>query len=503
MKKGRHLLLVILLTVLAPLFMYSGTGFAESADVPNEWLVKYKESTRSLAATEKPVTESVEKIAPHVELLTFTEDMSRAEIQKELKKDPMIEYVEPNRERRLMATVNDPYYSQQWWIPHVKADILWTQASKQQKDMVVAVIDTGVDSAHEDLKSRIAPGGYNFYSNTADVTDEKGHGTMVAGIIAAQLNNRKGMAGTAGPYRVSVLPLKIFNQDTASLSDLIRAIDYAIAQDVDIINMSLGGKEFSRLENEAIRRAVDAGITVVAAAGNDALAGNPVMYPAAYDHVISVGAVNSKNVKADFSTYNEQVDLVAPGQGILSTAPNLKYSKGDGTSFAAPIVSGTVAMVKGLYPELSPHEIEQLFRRSATDLGMPGFDSYYGMGVLDAGKLYAQLKEYEKSVLQFGGDFPAMQVNGSKVFAVTFNQKLAADQDFSRAIKINRRADGTEPITSFAAVINPANPAQLLITPATKWEPGAHYLTITTDVRNQNGQPLKKEVHMKFDVGNR
>ncbi|MFS0576606.1 S8 family peptidase [Sporosarcina sp. 179-K 3D1 HS] len=501
MKKGRHLLLLTLFIVLASLLINSETGFARTAEVPNEWLVKYKEPTRSLAAREQPETESVEKIAPQVELLTFPEEMSPADIEQELKKDPLIEYVEPNMERRLMMAVNDPHYSKQWWIPHVKAGILWDQALKQKQDIVVAVIDTGVDLTHEDLKSRIAPGGYNFYSNTTNVTDEKGHGTMVAGVIAAQLNNRKGIAGAAGPYQVSILPLKIFNQDSASLSDLIRAIDYAVSQDVDIINLSLGGNQFSRLENEAIQRAVDAGITVIAAAGNDALVGNPVMYPAAYDHVISVGAINSSNVKANFSTYNQQVDLVAPGQQILSTFPNQTYRYMDGTSFAAPIVSGTVAMMKGLYPDLSTHEIEQLLRRSATDLGMPGFDTYYGMGALDISKLYAQLEEYEKSVIQFGYDFPAMQVYDSKVFTVTFNQTLAADQDFSRSVTISRRADGTEPITSFAAVVNPANPKQLLITPATKWEPGAHYLTITTDVRNQNGQPLKKEVHMKFDVG--
>lgn len=501
MKTGRQLLLWTILIILAPLLLKSEIGFAETSDVPNEWLVKYKETTRTLASRERPDAESIEKVAPHVELMTFADHLSEAEIQQELKKDPLIEYVEPNLERRLAMTVNDPYYSRQWWIPHVKATPIWDVADRQQKDIVVAVIDTGLDITHTDLINRIAPGGYNFYSNTENVTDDNGHGTMVSGIIAAQMNNRVGIAGMSGPYRVSILPLKVFNKDTASMSDLIRAIDYAISLDVDIINMSLGGKQFSRLENEAVQRAIDAGIIIVAAAGNDALDGNPVIYPAAYDHVISVGAVNASNVKTDFSTYNQQVDLVAPGQGIVSTYPNQSYVKMDGTSFAAPIVSGAVAMVKGLHPNLSTYEIAQLLRRSATDLGMPGFDTYYGMGVLDVSKLFVQLEEYEQSVLQFGGDFPEMHVSNSKVFTVTFNQALSAHQDFTESVRIGRRADGTEPIQSFTTVVNPANPAQLLITPATKWEPGTHYLTITTDVRNENGQPLKKDVHMKFNVG--
>lgn len=331
--------IITIITVILLLFILPSPnithGYVEESHLSNELLVKYASDYRLLAdARVLQEVETVETIAPQVELLTFQADADMAAIKTQLENDSTIEYVEPNYERHLLSTMSDPDFSKQWWIPHVKAGSMWDYAGAQQQQVVVAVIDSGVDINHEDLKNRIEPGGYDFYLHTEIVTDLHGHGTKVAGVIAAEAGNGLGVTGVTGPYNVSILPIKVIGSTgKGKVSAVIEAVEYAVSRNVDVINLSLGGKDSSEIEKEAVQRALDAGIVVVAAAGNDALKGNPIMYPAAYDKVISVGAVNENNKRSSFSSYNRFVDLVAPGERVWTTAPGMLIDRTQGRHF--------------------------------------------------------------------------------------------------------------------------------------------------------------------------
>ncbi|MEK4023707.1 S8 family peptidase [Sporosarcina sp. FSL W7-1283] len=382
----RYMLSYLMVAFLV--FISSATySFAETIDTSsNELLVKYAELPQSIAAPiPLPNTaEQVETVTSSVELLSFPNEMDLMQAAEQLEENPFIVAVEPNHERSVSVT-NDVFYTNQWWLPHVQAEQLWPLAAKQKKQAVVAVIDSGIDTTHEDLVGRIAPGGFNFIDQTQNIQDVNDHGTSVAGIIAANSNNRKGIAGVMGSYGVSILPLKTVHDDGKStVADNLKAIDYALQQGVDVINISQGGTSPSTIEQDAIRRAVRVGIPIVASAGNDALKGNPTMYPAAYDEVISVGSVNQRNSRSDFSNYNNQVDIVAPGEQIYTTGISNHYVIANGTSFSAPIVAGTVAMMKAIVPELSVKEITDVLTKTAKDLGPARKDAEYGFGLLNS-----------------------------------------------------------------------------------------------------------------------
>lgn len=461
------------------------------------FLVKYSEGARILSEIKyseglkerKQVTEEIDK-------LVFEAEQEEVAIQKALENQPFVERVERDVERYLLEAPNDPYFTTQWWLPHVQAPSMWSLASATQKDAVVAVIDTGIEGSHEDLKNRIAPGGYNFFHDDDDVTDIHGHGTGVAGVVAAEMSNGVGGVGVSGNFNTSVLPLKVFHTgDISYVSTLIQAIDYAVAQEVDVINLSLGGPQVSTLENEAIQGAIEAGIVVVAAAGNEALKGNPINYPAAYDNVFSIGAVNRQNARASFSTYNEFVDFVAPGESITTTGLQGKYVSANGTSYAAPIVSGAVAAMRALDSSLTIEEIKGLLKTTAIDLGAPGRDLHYGEGLID-------LEAVSEILQPFSVDFPRMIVEEDKVFTVRFNQSLQADEDYGDKIVISNEEDGHAPPLEIEVAVNPEDPYELFVSPATRWAPGVHYMTISKTLQNVNGGTLENDVRMKFFVMN-
>ncbi|AXH98255.1 hypothetical protein DV702_00190 [Sporosarcina sp. PTS2304] len=372
---------------------------AQSGAATTEWLIEYGDVQHSLA--EEPSVEGVEtieQIAPKVELWSFAEDADIEQITQQLREDSTVLSVEPNYERHLHAE-SDPFVEKQWWIPHLQPETLWSSVKRQKKAIVVAVIDSGISSTHEDLQGRIQSGGYNFYGNNTNVEDMNGHGTGVAGVIAATYGNGKGITGVAGPYHIKVLPLKVSHiTGTSYVSDSIKAIDYAIEKKVDVINMSLGSAERSTTENAAVQRAIRAGIVVVASAGNEALKGNPISYPASYENVISVGAIDIENRRSSFSNYNSSVSLVAPGTGIYTTGVANSYKSVNGTSFSSPIVAGAAAMIKSLQPDATPKQIKNILEDTAVDLGEPGKDPHFGAGLLNLERVYAALAVPEVKV---------------------------------------------------------------------------------------------------------
>ncbi len=254
----------------------------------------------------------------------------------------------------------------------------------------VAIIDTGLFGTgstdtvrHEDLNyDNIVPG-YNFIAGTeGNAPDAHGHGTFVAGLIAGQVNNEKGVAG-AMPG-VVLVPEKVFDTGSASTEDVISAIYHATdTMHVDVINMSLGGEYNERSLETACDHAVSQGVLVVASAGNDGV--STPNYPAAYDSVVGVASVNSSKVRSSWSQYGKSVFVTAPGESVTSTykdGPDSYYTA-SGTSFSGPEVAALAAMCKSVYPDIDQDTFKQFLVDTSEDLGARGYDDYYGYGLVD------------------------------------------------------------------------------------------------------------------------
>jgi subtilisin len=228
----------------------------------------------------------------------------------------------------------------------------------------VGILDTGVDLKHPDLAGNLA-GGINILSPFRPPADDSGHGTHVTGTVAA-VNNAMGVVGVAPSTKIYAI--KCFDKDgNGSISDIVRGIEWAVNQRIRVLNLSFGSNQPSDALREAIRRAYQKGMILVASAGND---GTPrsVDYPARYPEVLAVGATNKSNRMASFSSRGVQVDLVAPGEDILSTGLNGNYEVMSGTSMASPHVSGLVARMLSLYPNLKPAQVHRVLKRTAIKL---------------------------------------------------------------------------------------------------------------------------------------
>lgn len=254
----------------------------------------------------------------------------------------------------------------------IQAPKIWDKT--KGKGITVAVLDTGCDSSHPDLQERII-GGRNFTdddgSNPDIFLDYNGHGTHVAGTIAAQKND-KGVVGVAP--EANLLIIKVLNKKGSGQYEwIINGINYAIEQKADIISMSLGGPNDMPELHAAIKKAISNNILVVCAAGNEGDGDDSTdefAYPGCYNEVISVGAINLERRSSDFTNSHNEIDLVAPGEKILSTYLKGKYATLSGTSMAAPHASGALALIKSLVNynfgrELSEPELyAQLIKRT-------------------------------------------------------------------------------------------------------------------------------------------
>ncbi|PID21799.1 hypothetical protein CSV61_08880 [Sporosarcina sp. P3] len=394
MKKSS--LVILLLVSIFFGFITSKPIHSHAQSPVTEWLVEYAEDARMTFSEElEGRVEVRKKISSDVELWSVKEGIDAETLRRELQEDPNVLLIEANVERHLAAeSSNDPYIVEQWWLPRVGAETIWSRVSEQKKDVTVAVIDSGIDTQHVDLQKRIQLGGQNFYNDNdnGNVRDETGHGTKVSGIIAAEYGNREGVSGIAGPFDVKILPLKVFGaSQTTKTSYIIAAIDHAVKLKADVINLSLGGPVKSDIEERAIQRAIQAGITVVAAAGNKAEEDNRPFYPASYEHVISVGSTDQRNQHVKSSNYNENLTLVAPGTFIFTTTNEGDYGVGEGTSFSSPIVAGAAAIVKSLQPEKTPQEIKEILQATATRLAEPGTSLYFGSGLLSLERVHQML----------------------------------------------------------------------------------------------------------------
>lgn len=302
---------------------------------------------------------------------------------------------------------NDPQYSDQWGLRKVRADQAWDEGATGE-GVVIAVIDTGVDLNSPDLKdgsvSNIT-GGYNAYTGSTDpasIQDDHGHGTSVAGLIAA-LNNNCGIIGVA--YKAKIMPVKVMDSSGEGEDDIIAdGIVWAADHGADIINMSIGADSENKILDDALTYAAGKGCLLIASSGNDqeempqnytpqsAVRSSLVAYPAAHPDVLAVSAVDANDAITSFSLTGPEVALAAPGEDILTDYwkdGKSVMAEVAGTSIAAPFVSGAAALIWSKYPQLTAAEVKKALFSSAYDLGAEGRDDSYGYGRLD---IYRALK---------------------------------------------------------------------------------------------------------------
>lgn len=281
-----------------------------------------------------------------------------------------------------------------WGVSRVQAPHTWA-CSFAGDAVTVAVIDTGGDLDHPDLAANIV-GSYSavFGESPEDVI---GHGTHVAGTVAAVANNG-GVVGVAP--QVNLLVVKVFTSDGYGFDfDVAQGINWAVANGADVINMSLGGPSDSFLIKSAIQNAAAAGVTLVAAAGNCGDSGYPYngcsyqdqpLYPAAYAEVIAVAATTESNAQASFSNAGSYVELAAPGVNTYSTCPDNAYCYSNGTSMASPHVAGVAAILHGASPWWTSAEVRGAMQAGALDLGAAGWDPEFGYGLVQTQRALLQ-----------------------------------------------------------------------------------------------------------------
>ncbi len=305
----------------------------------------------------------------------------QATAESALRATPGVIGVEPPAVRTFSDVTDDPQYPQEsGYLDSVDAPAAWS-VTHGSRSVRIAVIDSGIDVSHPDLKDKIV-GTYDADDGSTNITDAIGHGTFVAGVAAAATDNGVGIAGAG--YDTSLLGVKIAGPDgELSIDDEIAGINWAVKNHADIINLSLGGTDYSATEQAAVENAISKGVLVVAAAGND---GDTVkQYPAAYPGVIAVGATDpGKHQRARFSSYGSWVTLAAPGVGIRSTSPvkgsqyfptTAGYTEADGTSFSAPLVAGAAGLLKAEDPGLTVAQLRHALVASATGLAGQGLGS--------------------------------------------------------------------------------------------------------------------------------
>lgn len=299
-----------------------------------------------------------------------------------LRADPTVEYAEPNYLGEFadlptpVATPNDPAFASAWWLTTVGAQQTWAVSSGS--GVKVAVVDTGTDLDHPDLQANLLPG-YNFGDGNGTPQDQLGHGTRVTGIIAGIRGNAVGASGLAPLVKVVPVKINVGASGTFDSATLAQSIDYATAQGVQVINLSLTVDQDTQTVTQAIQRAQAAGIVVVAATGNE---GGPVDFPATLPNVIAVAATNQDGTLASYSSTGPAVTLAAPGTGIYTTLLGGSTGVGgNGTSYSAPIVAAAVANMLAIDARLTPARLITLLQ--STTKPVQGTPQSYG--ILDAG----------------------------------------------------------------------------------------------------------------------
>lgn len=282
---------------------------------------------------------------------------------------------------------DDPLYPEQGNLAQIQIEDAW-EAGLTGKGVTIGLIDTGV-AKHKDLDSRRISGKSYTAEDSGDYTDTRGHGTFLAGLLAARRDNGKGIAGmTDSKLRIYQV---LGSQPHIGLDHVAQAIRDATDDGCDVINLSMGTPNEDDNLKEAVEYALDSGVIVIAAAGGDS---GTLYYPAAYDGVVGVDGLTEDLEPMETSADNESVDVTAPGEGIISLDLTGGYDRdGAGASYAAAQVTAAAAFARQKDPEIDGESFLELLKKSVQDLGGDGYDTVYGWGVLDLALLTEALGE--------------------------------------------------------------------------------------------------------------
>jgi minor extracellular protease Epr len=367
----------------------------------NEIIVVYKNKDGKETVLDSDA--EVEQQYKHLPAVAVKADQKTV---KEFKQDPDILYVEnnvtftaaDNTDLKILsedADTSDNF--EQWNLEPIQVKQAWKEGLTG-KNVKIAVIDSGI-SPHDDLS---ISGGYSAVSYTSSYKDDNGHGTHVAGIIGAK-HNGYGIDGVAP--EAQIYAIKALDQNgSGDLQGLLKGIDWSIANGMDIVNMSLGTSSDSQILHDAMDKAYEKGVLLVAASGNDGN-GKPVNYPAAYSSVVAVSATDQHNQLAAFSTTGNEVEFSAPGTDITSTYLHQYYATGSGTSQATPHAAAMFALLKQRDPGNTNVQLRALMQKNIVDLGMTGRDQQFGYGLIQykaqqADKAYAAAEQAVKKAEQ-------------------------------------------------------------------------------------------------------
>lgn len=372
--------------------------------------------------TKSPLLENIYEVK-------FRKPASRSDLQASFQDLDYIEYAEGVPVYRSHFTPNDYEPLRQPYLPIINAEDAWT-LSQGSEDVVIAIVDDAIQLNHEDLGPNIwvNPGevpdngidddgngfvddvnGYNVAfrdNNPSPRNNDLFHGTLVSGCAAAATNNDEGIAAIG--FNCSIMAVASSRQGE-NITNSLQGIDYAIATGADIVNMSFGGSGFSATVSRLIEAGHQRGIIFVGSSGNSGE--DEANYPAAYNHVISVGATTFTDRVANFSTVHSSVDIMAPGQNIFTTAINSSdgtYNSTSGTSFSAPIISGVLGLMKSINPCLTPDQAETFLKQTAVNIDgiNPALVGKIGAGRVDAAAAVAAVQPTQLPVASFTSELP-------------------------------------------------------------------------------------------------
>jgi type VII secretion-associated serine protease mycosin len=398
---------------------------------PNHLLVRLATLRPGLASRLARAGTSIERVIEGTHWTELsTPHRTAMAVRARLRGDTEIAEVHVSYLRRAFTLPNDPYWAtaQSSYLSMLRVDRAWDIS--QGSGITVAVVDTGVDLDHPDLAGRLVAG-HNFVNNSSNPQDDVGHGTMVAGIIAADRNNHRGIAGIAPLAKV--MPVKVLGSDgTGTDGDIAAGITWATDHGAEVINLSLGGAGNDPVLRDAVAYAIAHDAVVVAAAGNDGA--ETVGYPASYPGVIAVSATNHGGQLTAFSSWGWRVDIAAPGLDITSTAlgPTEAYETESGTSFSSPIVAAVAALVRAHNPGWTETQVRARLLATARDVGPPGVDAAFGHGIVDA---LAALDDTHPAAPHPSGPVGAGEPNDSPATATsltvdeTLQAKIAPETD--------------------------------------------------------------------------
>jgi serine protease len=463
-----------------------------------------------------------------------------------LRARPDVASADLNYIRRPLLVPNDTYYSYQWHYPMINLPQAWdiTTGTPASGDVIVAVIDTGVQLNHPDLAGKLIAG-YDFISNPAMSLDNNGidanpddpgdqftpakssfHGTHVAGTVGAATNNGGGVAGVS--WGAKIMPIRVLGKGGGTDFDIIEGVRYAAgltngsgtlpAKRADIINLSLGGPGFSQTAQTVITQARNLGVIIIAAAGNDN--SSQLFYPASYAGVVSVSAVDMNKVRAPYSNFGTEVDVAAPGgnvgadlnndgfvDGVLSTkgddstgAIQAAFEFENGTSMASPHVAGVAALMKAVHPGLTPANFDSELSSGGIvdELGAPGRDDTYGHGLINALKAVQRAQ----SLANAPSNAPALVASTTSVsFGIT---------QTSQSVRVENGGTGT-----LTGVTGASNQAWLTVAPtstdtnglgtytlnvnATGLAPGLYQAKINFSASTPGVQPI--QIAVTIEIG--